>query len=94
MHIIALGLLLYFVPAIIAHNKRDFAAIFLVNLFLGWTVIGWIVALVWACAAETRHPVVIVAAPGAPAGTHYYCCHCGAASPAGSRFCWSCGRPL
>lgn len=23
--------------------------IFLINLFFGWTVIGWIVALVWAC---------------------------------------------
>lgn len=42
--------LLYFLPSIIAlaRSKRDTLAIFLLNLFLGWSVIGWIVALVWA----------------------------------------------
>ena len=41
---------MYFLPSIIAlaRNKRDTLAIFLLNLFLGWSVIGWIVALVWA----------------------------------------------
>jgi hypothetical protein len=45
-----LPLLLYFLPSIIAlaRSKRDTLAIFLLNLFLGWSVIGWIVALVWA----------------------------------------------
>ncbi len=43
-------LALYFLPSIIAlaRNKRDTLAIFLLNFFLGWSVIGWIVALVWA----------------------------------------------
>lgn len=42
--------LLYFLPSLIAlvRGKRDTMAIFLLNLFLGWSVIGWIVALVWA----------------------------------------------
>ncbi len=41
---------MYFLPSIIAlaRSKRDLLAIFLLNLFLGWSVIGWIVALVWA----------------------------------------------
>ncbi len=45
-----LPLLMYFLPSIIAaaRGKRDLTAIFLLNLFLGWSVIGWIVALVWA----------------------------------------------
>jgi len=45
-----LPLLIYFLPSIIAlaRSKRDTLAIFLLNLFLGWSVIGWIVALVWA----------------------------------------------
>ena len=44
------GTLFYFLPSIIAlaRSKRDLLAIFLLNLFLGWSVIGWIVALVWA----------------------------------------------
>ena len=92
MGFITLCLLMYFLPSIIGHNKRDFAGIFLVNFFLGWTIVGWFVALIWACAADRRQPVLIVAAPGGPA--HYYCCGCGAASHPGSRFCWSCGRVL
>jgi hypothetical protein len=44
-----LPFLMYFLPSIIAlaRSKRDLLAIFLLNLFLGWSIIGWIVALVW-----------------------------------------------
>jgi len=44
------GFVLYFLPSIIAltRSKRDLLGIFLLNFFLGWTFIGWIVALVWA----------------------------------------------
>lgn len=52
-------IVMYFLPSIIAlaRNKRDILAIFLLNLFLGWSVIGWIVALVWA--AKNDVPVVV-----------------------------------
>jgi len=33
-------ILLYFLPAIIGRDKRDATGIFLLNLFLGWTVVG------------------------------------------------------
>jgi len=54
-----LPLVLYFLPSIIAlaRSKRDLLAIFLLNMFLGWSVIGWIVALVWA--AKNDVPVVV-----------------------------------
>ena len=44
------GFLMYFLPSILAfaRNKRDTTAIVLLNFFLGWTMIGWVVALVWA----------------------------------------------
>jgi len=53
------GTVMYFLPSIIAlaRSKRDLLAIFLLNLFLGWTVIGWIVALVWA--AKSDIPMVV-----------------------------------
>lgn len=53
-----LPLVMYFLPTIIAaaRSKRDTLAIFLLNFFLGWSVIGWIVALVWA--AKNDVPVV------------------------------------
>lgn len=47
--ILGAGLLcLYFLPAYIGRKKRNGTAIGLLNLFLGWTIIGWIGALVWA----------------------------------------------
>ena len=43
-------LVLYFVPTIVAELRKhhNTLAIGAVNLFLGWTVIGWVAALVWA----------------------------------------------
>ncbi len=54
-----LSTLLYFLPSIIAlaKSKRDLLAIFLLNLFLGWSVIGWFVALIWA--ARNDVPMVV-----------------------------------
>jgi Superinfection immunity protein len=51
------GFVFYFLPSIVAfaRSKRDMLSIFLLNLFLGWTLIGWIVALVWA--AKVDHPL-------------------------------------
>ena len=45
-----LGLYLYFIPAMVARHSRktNFGAILALNFFLGWTLIGWVAALVWA----------------------------------------------
>jgi hypothetical protein len=41
---------IYFIPAFVAALRRhnDENAIAVLNIFLGWTVIGWVAALVWA----------------------------------------------
>lgn len=41
---------LYFFPLITAWEKKhkDTKAIGILNFFLGWTFLGWIIALVWA----------------------------------------------
>lgn len=43
-------LALYFVPTIVCvfNNHKQATAITVLNLFLGWTFIGWVGALVWA----------------------------------------------
>ena len=48
------GFVLYFLPALVAviRERHDKLSIFLLNLFLGWSFIGWIIALVWACKSE------------------------------------------
>jgi Superinfection immunity protein len=45
-----LGLAFYFLPSIIAFSRRhrNSVAIFVLNLFLGWTLVGWVVSLVWS----------------------------------------------
>jgi len=45
-----LGLLLYFLPTILAVTRKhpNTLAIFLLNFFLGWSFIGWVVALIWS----------------------------------------------
>lgn len=45
-------LCIYFLPAIVGGNKKNGTAIFLLNLFLGWTLVGWVIALVWATTYE------------------------------------------
>jgi Superinfection immunity protein len=43
-------LVCYFVPAFVAVSRshRNTASIVILNIFLGWTFIGWLVALVWS----------------------------------------------
>ncbi len=47
------GVVLYFLPAIIAENRKHHnkGAITVLNLLLGWTFVGWVAALVWAASA-------------------------------------------
>ena len=55
-------LFLYFLPTFVgfARGHPSAAAILVLNIFLGWTFIGWVVALVWACAAIRQQPMVVI----------------------------------
>ena len=78
---------LYFLPSIIGKDKRDAMGIFLVNLFLGWTLIGWVAAFLWACASDRPAYVQY-----APAGVAHFCSNCGTPAAPVVRFCSGCGR--
>ena len=41
---------IYFFPTLVAflREKNNTTAILILNLFLGWTFVGWVIALVWA----------------------------------------------
>lgn len=56
---ILLLIVLYFVPTIVAFSKgkRNSGAVFALNFFLGITIIGWVISLVWAL---TQDGVVVV----------------------------------
>ena len=70
---------LYFVPTLIAcgKGKRNAFAIFALNLLLGWTFLGWVLALIWSLTNDAPPPapvtqqVIVMAAPTPPRGaTH------------------------
>ena len=60
--VVLLVLLVYFVPIIVASNRKHphAAGIAVINIFLGWTLVGWVAALAWACvqpqAAKAAEP--------------------------------------
>ena len=48
--LVVLTFVLYFLPAVIAflRKHKNKLAIFLLNLLLGWTVLGWVASLIWS----------------------------------------------
>ena len=53
--LIGIAVAVYFIPLLIA-SKREHPsgnAIAALNLFTGWTLLGWLVALVWSLSAFT-----------------------------------------
>jgi hypothetical protein len=54
--LIAALLFIYFLPYYFArkHGKKNKEAIFILNLFLGWTFVGWVVAAVWAYTKDDK----------------------------------------
>ena len=51
-----ISLAIYFVPIIIAYVRRhnNFVAICLLNIFTGWTFLGWLASLLWALNSDTE----------------------------------------
>jgi hypothetical protein len=85
-----LGFVVYFLPALVGRNKRNGTALLALNLFLGWTLIGWVGALVWALCAEApipQTPPTILAATNP-----CLCAMCGKYWPPDSTFCSQCGQ--
>ena len=93
-------LFLYFLPAFLARNKANFTAILLLNLLAGWTVIGWIIALVWALSSDPQRQAVppfqqaTAPAPQPAASAAFFCSSCGKRCTTGEHFCSSCGAAL
>jgi hypothetical protein len=79
--ILAALVVVYFAPWLIAssrHHHNKFA-ILVLNILAGWTVVGWIAALVWA----STSPESSLVESGARASS----------SDTPSRFCQGCGKP-
>ncbi len=61
--------LLYFLPTILAAQRgHGVTLILLLNLFFGWTILGWFALLLWALLSTPYYRVY----PVPPASYHYY----------------------
>lgn len=58
MIVFVLGLILYLLPGIIASGRghKNSTAIWVLTVVLGWTALGWIVALVWSFTNSAEEP--------------------------------------
>jgi hypothetical protein len=56
LSLLLIGGVIYFLPAIVASTRRhrNRLAIGILNLLLGCTLLGWIVAMVWACTSDVE----------------------------------------
>jgi hypothetical protein len=55
-----IGFLFYFAPSILAvlGNNDSAGGVIVVNIFLGWTFIGWVIALVWTLSGPKSKRVI------------------------------------
>ena len=86
----------YMLPTCVAmlRGKQNLLPIALVNFFLGGSIIGWVLTLVWALTADPPRPIyhtpVNVYVPNAGG----FCPACGKFNQADGRFCPSCGQSM
>lgn len=89
-----LGLALYFLPTMIGFRKRNAGAIFALNLFLGWTLVGWVVALVWSLTVEDAQDTMLVQPMIVQAPPAWTCAICRVPVARSDSFCRSCGTKI
>jgi hypothetical protein len=65
--ILVLAITVYWAPTMVAvlRHAPHFGSVLVVNLFLGWTLVGWVVALAMACRSRFL-PVTYVPGSGRP----------------------------
>ena len=70
----------YWVPTVVAYVRRseipNLGSIVVINAFLGWTMVGWVVALAMAMRSRPQQPQYVVPpgwvpGPGYPQGPGY-----------------------
>ncbi|WP_338487113.1 superinfection immunity protein [Pseudomonas trivialis] len=89
------GFFIYFLPTFVASSRKhvNFTSIFLVNLLLGWTFLGWVAALVWASSANTDKPAE-KGAPGLTVSGDRSCPYCAETIKFAAIKCKHCGTDV
>ena len=98
MHLLIIPLVLllalYFLPTMIGLRKRNAGAIFALNLLLGWTLIGWVAALVWALTVEDAPRTMFVQPTSAQTAPNLTCPVCHTPFDPRHAYCRGCGNRM
>lgn len=94
--LLLVGLFIYFLPAWVAsrNSHPNEVSIAVLNLLLGWTLLGWVGALVWALTQPAPAAAPVAVQPLAGAGDRVACPFCGEMVMRQAIVCRFCGRDL
>jgi hypothetical protein len=67
--VIFLAIIFYLLPCVISASRgcKHGGMIFMINLLFGWTILGWIAALIWAIVEAPEAEPLAAIAPATPA---------------------------
>jgi hypothetical protein len=70
--LILIGIVLYFLPTIAVYHykRREPGPVLVINLQLGWTLVGWVVAM--AMAVSTQYGYMVDESPEGPVPAGWY----------------------
>lgn len=52
---------IYFLPTFVACSRKHKSrgGIFITNLVFGWSIIGWLIALIWSASSAQQNTIII-----------------------------------